>query len=302
LNECEKVMAKKQDKIIALFIFSLFMLSLIILFFMVRGINDDVQLAGGSEKVGIVELDGVITSSRAVVKQLEGFRKDDDVKAVVFRVDSPGGGIAASQEIFEHVRRVRESGKPVIASMGSVAASGGYYVALGADTIMANPGTTTGSIGVIAEFPNFTKLLDKLGVQMTVIKSGRFKDTGSPYRPMNAQDRQYLQEWIDDGYDQFVQAVAQERDMTPEHVRALADGRVYSGEQACHLALIDTLGTYEDAIQLAAHAAGIKGEPRLIRQERRKVTPIDFLFSYDLKQLMEAYFSAWPRVQYLMTF
>jgi protease IV len=295
-------MAKKQDKIIVLSILALGLLSLIFLFFVLSGLNDDVSLSGSGDKVGIVELDGVITSSRAIVKQLEGFRKDDGIKAVVFRIDSPGGGIAASQEIFEHVRRVRESGKPVIASMGSVAASGGYYVALGADTIMANPGTTTGSIGVIAEFPNFTKLLDKLGVQMTVIKSGKFKDTGSPYRQMNEQDRQYLQAWIDDGYNQFVQAVAKERNMTPEHVRTLADGRVYSGEQALRLALIDTLGTYEDAIQLAAHAAGIKGEPRLIRQERRKLTPLEFLFSFDMKQFMESYFSAWPRIQYLMMF
>lgn len=295
-------MAKKQDKIIVLFIFALFMLSLIILFFMMSSMSDDGQLSGSGEKVGIVELSGVIMSSRAIVKQFESFRKDDAVKAIVFRIDSPGGGIAASQEIFEHVRRVRESGKPVIASMGSVAASGGYYVALGADTIMANPGTTTGSIGVIAEFPDFTKLLDKLGVQMTVIKSGRFKDTGSPYRQMNEQDKQYLQAWIDDGYNQFVQAVAKEREMTPERVRQLADGRVYSGEQACQLSLIDTLGTYEDAIQLAAHAAGIKGEPRLIRQERRKLTPLEFMFSFDMKEFIETHFSAWPRIQYLMMF
>jgi protease IV len=295
-------MAKKQDKIIVLFILALIMLSLIILFFMMSSMNDDVQLSGSGDKVGIVELNGVIISSRAIVKQLEGFRKDNDVKAIVFRIDSPGGGIAASQEIYEHVRRVRETGKPVIASMGSVAASGGYYVALGADTIMANPGTTTGSIGVIAEFPDFTKLLDKLGVQMTVIKSGRFKDTGSPYRQMNEQDRQYLQAWIDDGYNQFVQAVAKEREMTLERVRLLADGRVYSGEQARQLSLIDTLGTYEDAIQLAANAAGIKGEPRLIRQERRKLTPLEFMFSFDMKEFLETYFSAWPRIQYLMMF
>ena len=290
---------KKQDKLILIIFAAAAVLLAVVLMTHLRSKGDAAALSG--DKIGVVELNGIITSSRAVVKQFESFRKDNSIKAIVFRIDSPGGGIAASQEIYEHVRRVREV-KPVIASMGSVAASGGYYVALGADSIMANPGTTTGSIGVIAEFPNFTQLFAKLGIQMTVIKSGRFKDAGSPYRPMNDQDRQYLQAWIDNGYEQFVQVVARERDMPSERVRLLADGRVYSGEQALKLSLIDTLGTYEDAIQLAAAAAGIKGEPRVVRQLRRKMTPFEFLISFDLEEFVQAHFSEWPRMQYRMTF
>ncbi|RPI02454.1 MAG: signal peptide peptidase SppA [Calditrichaeota bacterium] len=296
-------MIKRQDKIFGLFILAGAIFLILLLLVMLRGMRSDsnLQFSGGTDKVALVELNGVITSSRSIVRQFEQYRKDQSIKAIVFRIESPGGGIAASQEIYEHVRRTRDAGKPVIASMGSVAASGGYYVALGADSIMANPGTTTGSIGVIAEFPNLTKLLDKLGIQMTVIKSGPLKDTGSPYREVTDRDRQYLQEWINSGYDQFIQVVARERNQDINHVRKLADGRVYSGQQAYNLALIDTLGTFEDAIALAAAAAGIKGEPRIIRQERRKTTPFDLLFTFDVKEFLETYFSAWPRVQYMLT-
>jgi protease-4 len=247
-------------------------------------------------------LDGVITSARPIVSQFKRYHKDKSIKAIVFRINSPGGGIAASQEIYEHVRRVRDSGKPVVASMGSVAASGGYYVALGADSIMANPGTTTGSIGVIAQFPNFTKLMEKIGISMTIIKSGRYKDTGTPYRDLTQADKQYLQAWIDDGYDQFITAVSLERGLAKQEIRRLADGRVYSGQQAYGYALIDTLGTFEDAIKLAADMAGIKGEPRLIRLQRKTVTPFEFFFTFDMKEFVETYFSAWPRIQYLMSF
>ncbi len=266
------------------------------------GASGEIDISGSGEKIAVVELEGVIWKARPVVRQFKRWKKDKSIKAIVFRINSPGGGIAASQEIYETVKRVRDSGKPVIVSMGSVAASGGYYVALGADSIMAVPGTTTGSIGVIATFPNYTKLLDKLGIQMTVIKSGRFKDAGSPYRAPTAGDKQYLQEWIDNGYDQFVSAVAKERNMSEADVRKLADGRVFSGEQAYAYGLIDTLGAYEDAIDLAAKAAGINGEPRVVRPQRKKLTTFDLLFSYDLKKLVDAYVISRPRVQYLMAY
>jgi len=167
---------------------------------------------------------------------------------------------------------------------------------------MAGPGTTTGSIGVIAEIPNFTKLMDKLGISMTIIKSGQYKDTGTPYREMTPADRAYLQSWIEESYDQFVSTVAKERGMSKEKARELGDGRVYSGRQAYELALVDTIGTFDDAVQLAADMAGITGEPRLVRQERRKVTPFELMFSFDLEEFVKTHISAWPRIQYLMSY
>jgi len=295
-------MSTRQDKAIAVVIIVFFIVFVLVIGALFLGISrtSSVDFASAGGRVAIVELNGVILSSKDMVRQFKRYQKDKSIQAIVFRINSPGGGIAASQEIYEHVKRVRDSGKPVIASMASVAASGGYYVALGADSIMANPGTTTGSIGVIAEFPNFTGLLDKIGVKMTVIKSGRYKDTGSPYRDMTAQDRQYLQSWIDSGYDQFVEVVAREREMNEEQVRSLADGRVYTGEQAFELALIDTLGTFDDAIKLAATAAGIEGEPKLVRQEQKRVTPFDFLFSFDVTEFVHSFVSRSPRVMYMM--
>ena len=297
-------MAKKQDKIIGFIILAVFVVFFggTVFFVLQLGVPGDTSISGSGDKIAIVELENVIYSSRSIVRQFERYQKDKSIKAIVFRIESPGGGIAASQEIYEHVRRVRDSGKPVIASMGSVAASGGYYVALGADSIMAIPGTATGSIGVIATFPNYSKLMQKLGIEMTVVKSGRFKDTGSPYRAPTAKDKQYLQAWIDSGYEQFVGAVAREREMTIDEVKRLADGRVFSGEQAYNNGLIDTLGTYEDAIDLAAKAAGIEGEPRIVRQVKKKVTTFDLLFSYDLKKLVSQHVSAWPKVHYLMSY
>lgn len=297
-------MAKKQDKIIGFIILVVvvfFFGGAIILFMQISGAGD-VEFSGSGEKIAVVELEEVIHSSRSIVRQFKRYQKDKSIKAIVFRIESPGGGIAASQEIYEHVRRARDSGKPVIASMGSLAASGGYYVALGADSIMANPGTTTGSIGVIASFPNYSKLMDKLGIEMTVIKSGKYKDTGSPYRAPTADDKHYLQGWIDNGYEQFVAVVARERNMSVAQVRRLAEGRIYSGEQAYKNGLIDTLGTYEDAIDLAAKTAGIEGEPRIVKQQKKKLTTFDLLFSYDLKEILSNTIRAWPTVQYMMSY
>ncbi len=277
-------MAKKQDWIIGGFIFGFlaiftFFLILIIIGF---GSKGEMSISPGGSRVAIIELNGIITSSDRIVRQFKKYQKDASVKSVVFRINSPGGGIAASQEIYEHVKRVRDSGKPVVASMGSVAASGGYYVALGAQSIMANPGTTTGSIGVIAEIPNFSRLLDKLGISFTIIKSGKFKDTGSPYRNIRAEEYEYLQEWIDNGYEQFVDIVSKERKLSIEKVREVADGRVFTGEQALNLSLIDTLGTFDDAINLAAKLGGISGEPRILHERLRKVTLFDIITEEDI--------------------
>ncbi|MBC7188218.1 MAG: signal peptide peptidase SppA [Calditrichaeota bacterium] len=250
-------------------------------------------------KVAVVELTGTIVDPRPVVRQLKQYRRDGSIKAIVLRIESPGGGVAASQEIYEEVRKTREAGKVIVASLGSVAASGGYYVAVGATRIMANPGTTTGSIGVIAEIPNIRRLLDKLGIGFTVIKSGKFKDTGSPYRELTDAERAYLQQWVDDAFAQFLDAVVEGRKMERAQVLALADGRVFTGLQAVRSGLVDTLGTFEDALRLAADLAGIKGEPRIVRQERR-LRLIDLLFQ-NARLFIEA-LERWPRLSYKVAF
>ncbi len=298
-------MASKQDKILGLFILGAFFIFAVFVILVLIGLSassSDLEFSGAGEKIAVVELNGIITSSREINSQLKRYKKDNSIKAIILHIDSPGGGVAASQEIYESVRRVRESGKPVVACMASVAASGGYYAALGADSIMAGPGTTTGSIGVIAEIPNFTKLMDKLGISMTIVKSGQYKDSGTPYREMTTADRQYLQDWINESYDQFINIVATERGMSLEEAKKLGDGRVFSGRQAYELALIDTLGTFDDAVRLAADIVGIDGEPRLVRQERRKVTPFELMFSFDLQEFVQTHISAWPRIQYLMSY
>ena len=296
-------MARKQDWIIGglivvcLAVFAIFTL----MFIFGLAWRNDFQVSSGGDKIAVVELSGVIYSSKGTVKQLESHCKNRSIKAIIFRIDSPGGGVAASQEIYEAVKRVRQSGKPIIASMGSVAASGAYYAAIGADSIMANLGTTTGSIGVIAEIPNISRLLDKIGVNFTVIKSGRFKDTGSPYRELSAADKKYLQGWIDDAFNQFVDAVTIERGLPRDKVVELADGRVYTGLQAFKAGLVDTLGTFQDAVKLAANMAGIKGEPRLVwPRPRRKLTIFDILFS-DLSGILHQ-LGTWPRIKYQLMF
>ena len=296
-------MAKKQDYILGAILLAVFALFVVFFMVMMFGLSNqpEMTLSGGGDKIAVVELNGVIMTPTDIVRQFRRFQKDATVKAIVLRINSPGGGVAPSQEIYEHVRRVRDSGKPVVASMGTVAASGGYYVALGSSVIMANPATTTGSIGVIAEFPNFGKLLDKVGVDMVVIKSGKFKDTGTPYRGLRPDEVQYLQGWIDDAFDQFVDTVVKERELSRDKVLQLADGRVYTGIQARNEALIDTLGTYYDAIKLAAEMGGIKGEPKILRERQRKITIFDIL-SEDVRTVLSNFVSLWPEAKYQMKF
>ncbi|MGH7496443.1 MAG: signal peptide peptidase SppA [bacterium] len=244
--------------------------------------EDGFELAAGRH-IGLVKVEGVILESEGIVKEIERFGNDDHAAALIVRIDSPGGGVAASQEIYEAVKKVRNDGKFVIASMASVAASGGYYVACGADTIMANPGTTTGSIGVIAEMINTTELLNKIGVKFEVIKSGKYKDSGSPWRPMTEDDRRYFQSYVDDAYDQFVEIVAKERGLDKSEIMKFADGRVFTGQQALANRLIDVLGTYQDAVMLAAQAVGLEGKPRVVTPRKRRITMFDLLFG-DLEQ------------------
>ncbi len=231
----------------------------------------------GTDQVAIIELDNVITDSKEIVRQLRKYQKRPSVKAIVLRLNSPGGGVVPSHEIYEEVRRTKDRGKPVVVSMGSVAASGAYYIACGATRIVANPGTITGSIGVISQFMNFKGLMDKVGVESTTIKSGKFKDAGNPSRRMTNEDVEYFQSMIDNVYGQFLDIVSKARAIPLDTLRKLADGRVLTGQQAYEHKLVDTLGTYQVAISIAGILGRVQGEPRII-QEKKKSTLVDVLF------------------------
>jgi protease IV len=233
------------------------------------------QLALG-DGVGMVELKGVIIDSQEIVRQLNYLRKNDKVKAVVLRIDSPGGVVGPSQEIYAEVKKLAAQ-KKVVVSMGSIAASGGYYVASAGSTIFANPGTITGSIGVLMKFANLEGLMGKIGMKSFTIKSGKFKDVGSPARTMTDQEKAMLQAVIDDTYAQFVRAVAEGRNLPENEVRKIADGRIFTGEQAKALKLVDRIGTLQDAVQEAGKLGGIRGEPELIRPPHKKKLLLDLL-------------------------
>ncbi|OQW33095.1 MAG: multidrug transporter [Nitrospira sp. SG-bin1] len=222
------------------------------------------------DRIALIRVEGVILDSQTTVGELKRFSENPSIKAIVLRIDSPGGGVVPSQEIYDAVKRVRsKNNKAVIASMGSVAASGGYYIAAATDRIVANPGTLTGSIGVIMETANVEGLLQKIGVEGIVIKSGKYKDVGSPLRKMSGEERALLQAVMDDVHKQFIEAVAEGRSLELRTAQALADGRIFTGRQAKEAKLIDELGDLEDAIQLAAEVAGIEGEPKVVEPRRR---------------------------------
>ena len=230
-------------------------------------------------KVGIVEINMPITVSKNIVADLNYFNEKSSIIAIVVRLDTPGGGVAASQEIYEKVKIIADkSKKPIIASMGGVAASGGYYIALGADTIIANPGTATGSIGVIMSYPVIGELMDKIGIQYETIKSGKLKDSGSLFRNLTEEERVYFQGLIDDLHSQFEMVVSQERQIPIKEIAKYATGRVYSGKQAVNAGLIDILGTFEDAVHLAAQKAGYLDTPEIVYPPEEKKGLIDILF------------------------
>jgi len=246
----------------------------------------------------VVDIKGVITSSRGIVEQIERLKENNDVKAIILRINSPGGGVGPSQEIYREVLRAKEK-KKIIASMESVAASGGYYVACASDVIVANPGTITGSIGVVMEFSNVEDLLKKIGLRSYVIKSGKHKDIGSPLRNMTSEEKAILQGVIDSVHDQFVRAVAEGRDMEERRVRQIADGRIFSGEQAKDLGLVDRLGSLQDAIEIAAEMIGIEGKPVVI-YPKRKLSLYELLFKKSLRLLMDEVWQREYRLSYLM--
>jgi protease IV len=242
-------------------------------------LTGEAGIADGAMKIALVPIEGVISSDLAehTVRQLRKYAEDPSIKAIVMRIDSPGGGVAASQEIYEEVKRLRADGKLVVASFGSLAASGGYYVACAADRIFTNPGTITGSIGVIVQLANAEELLRKMGIESTAITSGPFKDSGSPARPLRPEDRAVFQTLVDDVYQQFVDAVAQGRHLEPAEVRQYADGRVYTGRQAKAFKLVDDLGTLQDAIAYAASTIGVAGKPKLVQERRERLWWLKFV-------------------------
>ena len=273
-----------------------------ILFFIFQGDNEEEYSSGTGGTLAVVELKDEILSSENIVRQFKKYRENPSVKGIVFRIESPGGGVSASQEIYEEVKKTRDSGKPVVVSMGSVAASGGYYVSCGAPKIVANPGTVTGSIGVISQFMNFNQLMGKVGVGTTTVKSGKFKDTGNPYREMTEEEKKYFQETIDDVYQQFLSVVETERKIPHDAAKKLADGRIFTGKKAYEVGLVDTLGTYEDAIALAAHLAKISGTPKIVK-ERKKERLSDILFGSLKEEIvgLKQDLLSQPMLQYKLT-
>ncbi len=254
--------------------------------------------ASGKETVGIVEITGVISDSRQPIRHLKQFRKDKSIKAIVLRIDSPGGSVGPSQEIYREVIKTRKK-KKIVASMGALAASGGYYVAAAADKIMANPGTITGSIGVIMGYTNVEKLLEKIGLVPVVVKSGRFKDVGSPVKTMGSEEKLILQQVTDGIHHQFIRDIADGREMAIEKVRQVADGRIFTGEAAVQIGLVDRLGNLEDAVQWAGQLTGAKGEVQAVYPRETDFSFLKYLTETTLKILTESALNNKPYVGYL---
>ena len=270
---------KKKEAILAIVIAASVLLFFGFMFFVFLGDTEsDSGLDLGGKKIALIEVHGIISNPTDFIRQIKRYAKDSSIPVIVLDIDSPGGGVAASQEMYEEIGKAKEKGKKIVASMRSVAASGGYYIACAAETILANPGTITGSIGVIFEFPVIEGLLKKVGVRFEVVKSGELKDVGSMWRDMSPQERKMIQDLINDTYDQFVDVIVKERELGRKKVLNLADGRVFTGRMAKELKLIDELGNLEDALKIAGKMGGIEGEPKVVKERpRRRVTIWDAL-------------------------
>lgn len=270
----------------------------------VLGLRNDRGLGFGG-RIAVLDIDGVISDDADLLEQIRKFRDDASVKGYLVRINSPGGVVGPSQSIFEELRKLRDEEVPVVAAIGGVGASGGYYIALGADSIFALPGSITGSIGVIMEFPDASELMDKVGVQMQVVKSAEHKDVGSPFRPITPEDRQILSELVSDVYQQFVDVVASERSLSTETVAQVADGRILSGRQALSHGLIDRLGNSNDALAAVGRMAGLGSEPRVIFPPKQKFGLFDLLLDRGaggvLSRLVRPLEQAsWPRIKFVM--
>ncbi len=265
---------------------TLIVLALIITIGFNRAVGYRSGQSSGKEKVGVVELSGVITDARTPIRHLIGFREDKSIRAIVLRVDSPGGSVGPAQEIYREIVKTKKT-KKIVVSMGTLAASGGYYVAAAADKIMANPGTITGSIGVIMGYANFEKLLEKIGLVPVVVKSGQYKDMGSPTRTMSSEEKKLLQEVSDGIHRQFIQDIADGRGLTVDQVRKVADGRIITGEAALQAGLVDRLGNMEDAVQWAGNLAGVKGTVEAVYARDKEIPFLKYLFESTLNLITE---------------
>ena len=259
--------------------FFLFLVAIFALvYFSVRSQQKD-GFSGFGDKIGVVDLEGVILNPKDVVEQLRKFAEDSSIKAIVLHVDSPGGGAAASEEIYREVLRIRDKKKKtIVASIGTVGASGAYYVSSATNKIFADDASIVGSIGVIAEWYNYEELLKWAKLQAITLKAGEFKDTGSPTRPMTPEERAYMQSLIDNMHTQFIHSVAIGRKMKDDQVRALANGKVWTGQEAVPLKLVDQIGDFRAAIEDTAKSVGIKGEPTLVRPEKERKSLLDLMF------------------------
>lgn len=238
------------------------------------------------EKVGVVEIVGPIVDSKEINENLKMFREDESIRAIVLRIDSPGGGVGPSQEIFRAIQKAKEK-KTVVSSMGALAASGGYYAAAASQGIMANPGTITGSIGVIMGYTNFKEIFQKIGLMPVVFKSGAFKDTGSPVRDMRPEEKVFLQNFVNKIHEQFVRDVAKSRKLKYKTVKKLADGRIYTGLEAKELGLVDRIGNLEDAVDWAGELAGIKGEISVVYPPAPPLSFLEFISGSSVNQFFD---------------
>lgn len=283
---------------------SIFSMLLLVLIISSCSSDNDPKLTF-KDKVGVINIEGIIFDSFEINEQIKDFRDRDDIKAVVIRIDSPGGAVAPSQEIYSEVLKTRKV-KPVFVSMGNVAASGGYYISAGADKIYANPGTITGSIGVIMEFLNIEGLYEKIGLKGKVVKSGKYKDIGSGLRDMTDEEKLILQQLIDDVHGQFIDAIAEGRNMNRDAVVEIADGRVFTGKKAKTIGLVDELGTLEDTISAIAIQAGLKDDPLVIYPKEERPGIFSLFFgesleeSLDLRDRIKGAFSGF-NMMYLLT-
>jgi protease-4 len=260
-------------------LFALFVVAVFTLVYLTFGGQDEASFSGFGSKIAVVELDGVIFSPKQIVPQLKKFADDDSVKAIIIHVNSPGGGVAASEEIYREVKRIRdEKKKRIVASIETVGASGAYYVASATNKIYADKGSVVGSIGVIAQWVNYGELLKWAKLNAITMKAGEFKDTGSPTREMTPAEREYLQGVIDNMHTQFIEAVADGRHAKEADIRAIANGKVWTGQQAADLKLVDQIADFEGAVKDTARAVNISGEPTLVYPPKEKHSALDLLF------------------------
>ena len=270
---------------------------LIVVYF-VASLTGEKRVLSSKDKVGVVMIKGVLNESSQINDQLEEYDRDNNVKAIVIRIDSPGGSVVPAQEVYDKILEVKKN-KNVLVSMGAVAASGGYYIASAAEKIVANPGTITGSIGVIAQFPQMKELLDKIGLKSTIIKSGKYKDTGSPTREMTSDEKSLIQGVVDDIYNQFVEVVSLNRKKPKADIEAIADGRIFTGRQALSLGLIDYLGNMEYTIQLAAQLSGIEGKPEVVYPKKKRKGIIRYIFQEAVSTVVEELRTEQTGIQYI---